>query len=149
MLSTVVSLITALGLGSLVGAFFQSRFEHRKLLDQQEHELKRKRYLCTLILLLAKLDPKTQPHLFEVRPDLKGSTDLDKELRLELFNSVLFASDDVITAMAQFVATPSYPAYIQTAVAMRKDLWNKKTAIDESALTRVIAEIPLGDAALK
>jgi hypothetical protein len=57
MLNTIVSLITALGLGGLIGAFFQSRFEHRKHLNEQEHELKRKRYLNILVLMLTKLDP--------------------------------------------------------------------------------------------
>jgi hypothetical protein len=143
MLSTVVSLITALGVGSLVGAFFQAHFERQKHLNEQEHELKSRRYLCTLILLFAKVDPEARPHLFEVRPDLKGATDLDKELRLELFNAVLFASDDVIAAMAQFVAAPSYSAYIKTAAAMRRDLWNKKTSINETSLARVTEALML------
>jgi hypothetical protein len=148
-LSTVVSLLTALGLGSLVGAFFQSRFEQQKHVNQQEHELKRSRYRCILILMLSKLEPKTGvPHLHLYRPDLKDLDDLDAELRLELFNAVLFASDDVMSAMAEFIATGGYPAYIKTAAAMRRDLWNKKTAIDEGVLTRVTEGIVREDRSL-
>jgi hypothetical protein len=137
MLNTVVPLITALGAGSVVGAFVQSRLERQKHLNEQEHELKRRRYLCILILMLSKLEPKTGiPHLTLVRPDLQGLDDLDAEIRLELFNAMLFGSDAVIAAMADFVANAGYPAYIRTVTAMRRDLWNKKTTIDEAALSR-------------
>ena len=115
MLSTAISLITALGVGSLLGAFFQSRFEQQKHLNEQEHELKSRRYLCILILMLSKLEPKTGvPHLALHRPDLKGLDDLDAEIRMELFNAMLFASDDVIAAMAEFIASAGYPAYIDS-----------------------------------
>ena len=136
-LGTLVSLITALGAGSVVGALVQSRLERQKHLNEQEHDLKRRRYLCTLILMLSKLEPKTGvPHLALHRPDLQGLDDLDAEIRLELFNAMLFGSDDVIAAMADFVASAGYPAYIRTVTAMRRDLWNKKTAINEAALSR-------------
>lgn len=140
MLNTIVSLITALGLGGLIGAFFQSRFEHRKHLNEQEHGLKHKRYLCILILMLTKLDPDSgMRHMREHRPDLKDLNDLDSEIRMELLNAVLFASDDVVSAMAQFIERPGYSSYVKTVAAMRRDLWHKKTAIDETAL-KVIAE---------
>ena len=58
------------------------------------------------------------------------------EIRLELFNAMLFANDEVIAGMADFIANAGYPAYIRTVTAMRRDLWNKKTAIDEAALSR-------------
>jgi hypothetical protein len=140
MLSTIVSLFAALGIGSLIGALFQARLERQKHLDQQEHELKRTRYLCILILMLAKLDPDSgMRQVRERRPDLRDLKDLDAEIRTELLNAVLFASDEVITAMAAFIGNPSYQAYVKTAAAMRRDLWNKKTAIDETAL-KVVAE---------
>ena len=143
-IGAIVSLVTALGIGSAVGtffgAFFQSRFEHQKHLNEQEHELKRRRYQCILILMLAKLDPKTGlRHVHEHRPDLRDLDDLDTEIRTELFNAVLFASDDVVSSMAEFIRKPEYRSYVSTAAAMRRDLWNKKTSIDETAL-KVVSE---------
>jgi hypothetical protein len=136
-LTLLVPLITALGAGSVVGALVQSRLERQKHLNEQEHDLKRRRYMCILILLLSKLEPKTSlPHLALHRPDLQGLDDLDAEIRLELFNAMLFANDEVIAGMADFIANAGYPAYIRTVTAMRRDLWNKKTAIDEAALSR-------------
>ncbi|MEW5987795.1 MAG: hypothetical protein AB1791_14265 [Chloroflexota bacterium] len=96
-LQTVISLLTLIGISGILGAFFQSRFERQKQVREQEHELKRRRYSCILILMLTKLDPKAGAlHLREIRPDLQDLTALDKEIEMELLNGVLFASDAVI-----------------------------------------------------
>jgi hypothetical protein len=54
---------------------------------------------------------------------------------------MFFASDDVIAAMAEFIACAGYTAYIRTVTAMRRDLWNKKPSIDEAALAGVTKEL--------
>ena len=141
-------MVTALGIGSAVGtffgAFFQSRFEHQKHLNEREHELKHRRYLCIMNLMLAKLDPKTGlQHILEHRSDLKNLEDLDREIHTELFAAVLFASDDVVSSMAEFIRKPEYRSYVSTAAAMRRDLWNKKTSINETALKVVSEEMLL------
>lgn len=140
-LEVLISLLTAIGLGSIIGAFFQSRFEHRKQIREQEHELKRRRYGAILILMLTKLDPKTGlPHTRELRPDLQTIVDIEKELETELLNGFLFASDDVIKSMAEFIRTPSHSSYLKTVVSMRKDLWNRRTSINEQILTVLKSE---------
>ena len=140
-LEIAISLLTAIGIGSILGAFFQSRFEHQKQIREQEHELKHRRYGAILILMLTKLDPKTGlPHTRAFRPDLKDLSDVDKEIETELLNGVLFASDGVIRAMAEFIRNPGYLAYIRTAVAMRKDLWGRKTSVDEQVLSVITGE---------
>jgi hypothetical protein len=73
-------------------------------------------------------------HIHDHRPDLQDLDDLDTEIRTELFNAVLFASDEVVSSMAQFIRKPEYSSYVNTAAAMRRDLWNKKTSIDATAL---------------
>lgn len=143
----VLSLFTALGLGGIaggiVGAYFQNRFEQQKQVNQQEHELKRRRYGAILILMLTKLDPVTGlPHLREMRPDLKNLKDIEKEIEVELLNGVLFASDDVLKNMSGFVRKPDYNEYIKTAMAMRRDLWGKDTKVDE-AILKVVADSEL------
>lgn len=133
--STVVTLLTALGIGGILGAYFQSLFQHKREVKEHEHELKRKRYGCILILLLTKLDPETGlPHVERIRPDLKDVKDVEKEIETEMLNGVLFASDDVIKSMSEFVHQPTHKSYVRVATAMRKDLWNKKTKIDEQIL---------------
>lgn len=132
--SVVVSICTALGVGGLLGAFFQHRFEHQKQIRGQEHELKQRRYSCILILMLTQLDPEALRHTHEHRPDLRDMKDVQKELRTEMLNSILFANDDVVRSMAAFIEHPTYELYVRVAAAMRKDLWGRATAVGENVL---------------
>ena len=51
-----------------------------------------------------------------------------------MFNSILFASDEVIKAMAEFVKKPTHISFIKTASAMRKDLWGIKSKISDEII---------------
>lgn len=135
-IEVAISLLTAIGLGSILGAFFQSRFEQQKQVKEQEHDLKHRRYSAILILLLTKLDPKKGlVKTRAIRPDLQNLADIEKEIETEFLNSILFASDDVIRALADFIQNPNHSSYIKVATAMRKDLWGKKTSINEEVVT--------------
>jgi hypothetical protein len=132
-LQIILSLITAVGIGGILGAYFKTQFERKKELQEQEHQLKRTRYGVILMLMLAKLDPKDglekiKPH----RADLKSITDIDKELKAEYYNAIIFASDNVLKTMTGFIKSPTYQNYITSATAIRKDLWKKKTRINEN-----------------
>ncbi|MCL5770668.1 MAG: hypothetical protein M1479_00120 [Actinobacteria bacterium] len=70
------------------------------------------------------------------RPDLKNVEDFKEEIKIEMLNSVLYASDDVIKSMAEFVENPDYNNYIKSATAMRQDLWNRKTKIGNEILKK-------------
>lgn len=114
-------------LGGLAGAFFQSRFQHQKQLKEWEHELKKKRYLSMNIFFLTKIDvEKGLPFLKNIRPDILTEVQLDKEIEVEFFNSLLFSSEKVINACTQFIKEPSYVEYCNVVFAMRKDLWGHK-----------------------
>ncbi len=134
-LGIIISLFTALGLGGILGAYFQSRFQHQKEIKTDIHEMKCQRYGAILIQMLTILDPahgllKAQ----KFRPDLKNVEDFKEEVKIEVLNGVLFASDEVIKAMVEFIRNPNYTSYIKTVVSMRKDLWGKRTKIDENTL---------------
>ena len=130
----IIPLLTALGLGGIFGAYFQSRFQHQKEVKEDIHQLKRKRYGAILIQMITTLDPERLSKTQAFRPDLTDIEDLKEEIKTEMLNSVLFANDEVIKAMAEFIQTPNHSSYIKTASAMRKDLWNKKTKIGEDVL---------------
>jgi len=134
-----IQLFAALGIGGvgggIVGAYFQSRFQHQKEVQEDIHNLKRQRYGAILIQMLTILDPERGLIKIEkFRPDLKNIDDVKDEVKTEMLNSVLFASDEVIKAMAEFIQDPSYPSYIKSASAMRNDLWNRKTKVNEDIL---------------
>jgi hypothetical protein len=137
----VISLLTAMGLGSVLGAFFQSRFEQQKQMKEQEHELKRKRYGAILILLLTKLDPKKGlAKTRAIRPDLKNLADIEEEIEAEFLHSILFANDEVIRALAEFIQNPNHSSYVKAAAAMRRDLWGKKTSINDKEVIALIKD---------
>ena len=70
----------------------------------------------------------------QFRPDLKNVKDLKEEVNTKMLHSIVFANDDVIKAMAEFVKSPSDSTDIKAASAMRKDLQGKHTKIGEDIL---------------
>jgi hypothetical protein len=98
----------------------------RRPICQQQLDLKQKRYMCIIILMLSKLDPHNgMAKLRERRPDLATPEDLDVELRTELFNCYVFASEAVLVDFAAFIAKPGRLAFVRVATAMRQDLWGR------------------------
>lgn len=137
-LTTVVTLLPAIGLGGVLGAYFQARLQRRTQIGQHEHDLKQKRYLCTLMLMLTKLNADVgMPKLQGIRPDLKNPDDLDNELEAELLNGFIFASDEVLESLAAFIRTSNHHTFSRTAGAMRKDLWGKRSKVSEDVLSVV------------
>ncbi len=123
-----------------MGAYFQSHFQHRKEVEEDIHQLKRKRYTSILILMLTILDPQRGlTKIQEFRNDLKDMEDVKEEVKTEMLNSIMFANDDVIKAMAEFVKSPNDAAYIKAASSMRNDLWGKRTKVGEDIL-KIFAE---------
>lgn len=134
-ITTIVSFLTAIGLGGVFGAYFQARFQRRTQIGQHEHDLKQKRYLCILMLMLTRLDPDIGlPKMRDIRPDLKSLDDVNNELSTELLNGFIYANDEVIESLAAFVRGPSHHSFVRTAVSMRKDLWGKKTKVGTDIL---------------
>lgn len=134
-LQIIVSLLTAIGIGGILGAYFQSRFQRQKEVKEDIHNLKRQRYGAILIQMLTILNPErglSKAQMF--RPDLRTVEDFKEEVKTEMLHSVLFASDEVIKSMVEFIRNPNHASYIKTVVSMRKDLWDKKTSIDEQIL---------------
>ncbi len=134
-ITVATAIIAALGVGGIIGAYFQSRFERRAQLSQQEHELKQRRYLCILMLMITKLNPSIGlSKLKLIRPDLGAESDIDHELSTGLLNGVVYASDEVLTALARFIKEPERDAFLGAARAMRQDLWRRRTALGDEFL---------------
>ncbi|MCL4457239.1 MAG: hypothetical protein M1147_06285 [Nitrospirae bacterium] len=134
-LQIIISLLTAIGIGGILGAYFQSRFQRQKEISEDIHNLKRQRYGAILIQMLTILNPErglSKAQAF--RPDLKSVDDFREEVKTEILHSVLFADDEVIKSLVEFIRSPSHATYIKTVVSMRNDLWNKKTIVNEETL---------------
>jgi len=138
-MKTIISLLIAIGFGGILGAYFQSRFQRQKEIEEDIHNLKRKRYGSILIQMLTVLKPDNLAKAQEFRPELKTVEDFFEEIKTEALNGILFASDEVIESMIEFIRNPNKNSYLKTVVAMRKDLWGKDTSINEETLDIIVA----------
>lgn len=129
-ITTTVSLLTAAGFGGVFGAYWQARFQQRSRVGEHEHDLKQKRYSCILILMLTKLTPRAGiGKVRAIRPDLASISGIEDELRTELLNAVVFASQPVLQTLGEFIRNPTKNAFVAAASAMRKDLWGKGASV--------------------
>ena len=147
-ITTVGGVLTALGVGGAVGAFLQHRLQTRRELGEREHELKQRRYLCILILMLATLKPEGGiVKVHRIRPDLPDLEAVEDELRTELMNAAVFASNDVLVRLAMFLKAPNHLAFADAVSAMRRDLWGRRHRLTPElieALKEAAAPVSLG-----
>lgn len=131
----VVSVIATLGVGGIAGAFVQAFLQQRRYVRTREQNFKQTRYLAILILMLTQLDPETGlEKTKQFRHDLNNVDDVKKEIETEFLHSFVFAGDDVIYSLSEFIKNPNRSSFIKVAVAMRRDLWGKKTRVTENVL---------------
>jgi len=121
---TIISGLGLIGFGGLVAAWFTSRLERRASVEGSRQEFKDRRYKCTIILMIARLNfEQHRKKLHEARPDISTQEDLAFELQVEWYNMFLFASDAVLRTFQDFILTPNHETFHKAALAMREDLW--------------------------
>ena len=134
-IGVVISIIAALGIGGIAGAFVQAFLQQRRYVRTREQNFKQTRYLAILILMLTQLDPKSGlEKTRQFRNDLNNLDDVKKEIETEFLHSFVFAGDDVIYSLSEFIKNPNRGSFIKVAVVMRRDLWGKKTKVNENVL---------------
>lgn len=135
----IASVITLLGIGGLLGTYFRILWERKNAALIQKQEFKEVRYKCIIILLLSYLDfDKNKPMLHKHgREYIQNKQDLKDDIVMELNNMILFASEEVLIAVQQFIEGPSQQCFYEVAVAMRKDLWGGKISIDKLNKTNI------------
>ena len=89
----------------------------------------RKRYLAIVIQMRIVVEPDQMKYFKHLGIKLVTLEDWKNEVRAEWFNLLLFATDDVIKSLKEFIQKPENATYAKTVIAMRKDLWNKKTSL--------------------
>jgi hypothetical protein len=124
--STNLALVlSSLGLGGVIGVFAKSFFDKKYHRFAQVFEFKQSRYKALSILMWVAMNP-TKYELEQLkrhRPDIQNFKNLDRELEMEYHNAMLFASDQVLSAMRSFIDSKSTRNWSSVAKAMRKDLY--------------------------
>ena len=130
-LGTITTILTSLGIGGLIGNFFQSFLQSKGKVNEREFNFKEQRYKALMILMWTSLNPKSElKHLRFYREDILDIKTLHRELKLELYNSLLYAEDNVIYSLRKFIEKINHQNYSSVALEMRKDLYGKKTKIN-------------------
>ncbi|MFH1094072.1 MAG: hypothetical protein V1739_07995 [Candidatus Omnitrophota bacterium] len=130
-LENVSTILGLLGLGGILGTYFRILWERRNSALLQKQDYKEVRYKCIIILAMALLDFEKNKFLLHQnnREYIKTPKDLIGELKIEWNNMILFASDEVLTAMHEFINDHSQNTFRKFALAMRKDLWGGKISL--------------------
>lgn len=124
-ISDLTLIITALGVGGLLGAFAKGLIDKRHLRFSKVFDYKERRYQALAILMWVKANPTEGEFrkLIERRPDLPDVSALERELNLEVHNSLLYASRKVSRRLQAFISDSDLEKYDAVIRAMKKDLY--------------------------
>ena len=137
-IQTIISAVGLLGVGGIIGSYFQHLFNQKRETELKIQQINENRYRSTLVYMRCLLNPKSLPH-FQIEDKhiykLKTSEAIKKYAKEKIieyyYNGFLYASDNVLVNIKQFLQNPSELNFTKTAVSMRKDLWKKgKTKIN-------------------
>jgi len=126
MITEIISLVSGLSLGSILGVFAKSSLDMQQMRFTKVFDFKEVRYKAMTILMLSSVDQSTYSlkQLRMRRPEIGTAEDLDNELRTEYYNAMLFASDGVLKNFEAFLSDKTIANYEAVARAMRKDLYH-------------------------
>lgn len=125
----IIAILGIVGIGGIIATSLTYIFEKRKQIKFSEQEEKEKRYKAMVLHMKCLLKPTDLKYMKVQRSDLKNMEDVKNEVETGWYNFLLFASDDVIRELKEFIQKPNDLTYAKTVIAMRKDLWNKKTSL--------------------
>lgn len=128
----LIPVLSVIGVSGIVGAFFTYFWDKRKQRESKENELKERRYLCTLLLMYAIINPAELDSIQKNRPDIRNLNDLKRELQTEWVNFWIFAGDTTILSLKEFLDNPNEQTFAKTILSMRKELWNKESRLSAS-----------------
>jgi hypothetical protein len=117
----IISIFGLFGIGGIIASYFTYIWEKRKERESKETELKECRYKCTLLLMYAFFNPAELEKIKKIRPDINNFDDLRRELQTEWVNSWIFAGDDTILSLKEFLDKPNEQSFAKTILSMRKE----------------------------
>lgn len=139
-IDNILSIISLLGLGGIVGAYIRNLLDKRKELDFKLNELNEDKFRSILVFMSILLRPENRKHFIVDDRYIQNLSEEEVKkhciMKIEeyYYHSMLYASDDVIKSIKVFLQNPDRENYLKVAKAMRVDLWNKKSRLTFSDL---------------
>ena len=122
----ILSALTLLGLGGIIGGYFSHILARNKELQFKILELKEKRYRSCILFMDAYFHPENIKYLSSRHPDINGAYDVAAYLRMEYQDMLFYAPKSVAVSVKEFIDAPSDELYLRSILQMRKDLWTKQ-----------------------
>ncbi len=141
MTTQIISLLAALGVGSGIGVIIKHLLDRNAELKIKLKTINEEKYRTILIYMSIIINPKNKDHfvlndniLYSLKDDNKIQEYATSKLKEYYYQSLLYASDDVMRSFKLFLAKADRKSYIMTAQKMRADLWNNKTTLTISEI---------------
>ena len=128
-----IQILTALGIGSMLGYLVQYALNQKKELYNSLYKLNEDRYKNILSHMVIVLNEEYTKFMSHVDPRTGNQMSHDDHvdfLNAEYFQAILYAPDKVLEALKHFIEEPNEENFIHTARAMRHSLWNKKSKLE-------------------
>jgi hypothetical protein len=140
-LNDLLPLISGLGIGGFIGIVIKHFLDRNSELKIKLKAINEEKYRTVLIYMSIILNPRNKDH-FVLNDDILYSLTTESDIRdysisklnEYYFQSLLYASDDVMKSFKSFLNDPSRENYIISAQKMRIDLWNNKTRLKISEI---------------
>ncbi len=119
----ILGVLGLVGIGSIITTVMTKQKELAfKVLENKE-----KRYKSCLLYMDVYFEPQNIKYLSSRQSDINSSKDVIEYLKAEYHEMILYASKDVVLKVKAFIEMPNKENFLETILAMRKDLWaNKK-----------------------
>jgi hypothetical protein len=131
-ITNITTILSLVGVGTLVGIIIKYFLDIKKEKRLQNQKIKEDKYRSTVVYMRSYLNPEHVTRGFYHFSDPSISNLSGENLKLRLlenikenyFEILLYASDDVILSIKDFIKDPSKKNWLQTIISMRKDLWS-------------------------
>lgn len=129
-ISIIISALTLLGVGGVVGGYVTYLFDKKKEREFKVLEQKEKRYKSCLLYMDAFFDPKNIKYLSSRQPDIDNAQDVIEYLKMEYHEMMLYAAKEVILSVKAFIENPTHENFLRTILTMRQDLSRMKNDLN-------------------
>lgn len=122
-LELIITIITSLGVGSLITAIVSYYLDKGKEIDFKKHEQKEKRYRSVLLYMDVYFEPRNIKFLSSRQPDIDSQNDVIQYLEAEYHEMLLYSPKNVLLAVKKFIENPTKENFLIAVLKMREDLW--------------------------
>jgi hypothetical protein len=139
---TIIAVLSSLGIGGFIGSYLQHLWNQKQETESKMQNLNVGHYSSTLVFMRVIMDPLSVAQFHIEDPNLVKLKDPDdvkiyayQKMVEFYYSSLLYSPDEVLATMKEFMAKPTETNFMKSAIAMRKDLWKKKTKANLESLS--------------